>query len=509
MIDSVPPLPPTPRSASVTGHTRGDRGSHVAGLRWARPSTAAIRLALLLVGNFVVVLDFTIVNVALPSIAHDLGAVTSAVQWVVTGYGVAFAGLLILGGRAGDLLGRRRMFITGLTIFALASLAAGLARDLPLLVAARVIQGAGAAVIAPTALALITTSFPEGPARTRAIGLYGSIASIGFVSGQVLGGVLVDLVSWRAVFLVNVPFGLLAAALAPRVITPASPVSAHAPACDVAPAPAAGRAAGRGRLDARGAALVTGAVALVVFGVSQGNALGWSSPLVLGAVAAAIATGACFVAAEARHPAPLVRPRTLLRPGLRNGAALAFLLGVWNGGELLLLSLYMQQALHLSPLATGAALAPQGMAGFSMGILGPKLVARLGARRLATLAGAIAAAGFLGLTGLPGGGYSPLLLVVILVGFGSAGTAFGSLVIATRELGDADQGLAGGVVNTSRQIGAAVGAALLPAVAESMSGGIPGITGDRVAMAAAAAAALLATAVAWHASRAHSVTALP
>ena len=374
----------------------------------------------------------------------------------------------------------------------------GWRRDLPLLVAARVIQGAGAAVVAPTALALITTSFPEGTARTRAIGLYGSIASVGFVSGQVLGGVLTDLASWRAVFLVNVPFGLLAAVLAPRVITPADPVIVAAEV----PSPALPRQAGdRRRLDVRGAALITGAVALVVFGVSQGNALGWSSPLVLGAIAAAIATGACFVAAEARHPAPLVRPRTLLRPGLRDGATLVFLLGVWNGGELLLLSLYMQQALHLSPLATGAALAPQGMAGFSMGIFGPRLVARLGARRLVTLAGAIAATGFLVLTGLPGGGYSPLLLAVVLVGFGSAGTAFGSLVIATRELGDGDQGLAGGVVNTSRQIGAAVGAALLPTVAESASGGIPGITGDRFAMATAACAALVATAVAWRARR--------
>src|SRR4051794_18595434 len=154
MIDSVPGSPPTPGSASVTSHTRAARGSHAAGRRGpVRPSRAAVRLALLLVGNFMVVLDFTIVNVALPSIGHELGAGTSAVQWVVTGYGVAFAGLLILGGRAGDLLGRRRMFIAGLAIFALASLAAGLARNLPLLVAARVIQGAGAAVIAPTALA--------------------------------------------------------------------------------------------------------------------------------------------------------------------------------------------------------------------------------------------------------------------------------------------------------------------------------------------------------------------
>jgi MFS family permease len=463
---------------------------------------------LLLIGNFMVVLDFTIVNVALPSIERDLGVGTSAVQWVVTGYGIAFGGLLILAGRAGDLLGRRRMFIIGLVVFALASLAAGLAWDLPLLVAARVIQGAGAAIIPPTALALITTSVPAGPARTRAIGLYGALSSVGFVSGQVLGGVLVEWTDWRAVFLVNVPVGLLAAVLVHRLIQPPQlndSVSAREPG---PPMPAPGGACshhGSGgsarRLDVRGAVLVTGAVALVVFGVSQGNALGWTAPPVLGAFAASVAAGAGFVAAEARHQSPLVRPRLLVRPGLRDGATLAFLLGVWNGGELLLLSLYMQQALHLSPLETGAVLAPQGIAGFSMGVFGPRLARKLGVPRLAMIASAVAGVGFLALSRMPTIGYSPLLTVVMLVGWGSAGTAFGSLVIATRALSDADQGLAGGVVNTSRQIGAAVGAALLPAVAESVAGGITGITGDRVAMLTAAAVALAAAVVAWNATR--------
>jgi predicted MFS family arabinose efflux permease len=188
---------------------------------------------------------------------------------------------------------------------------------------------------------------------------------------------------------------------------------------------------------------------------------------------------------------------------------LAFLLGVWNGGELLLLSLYMQQALRLSPLETGAVLAPQGIAGFSIGVFGPRLAGKLGVHRLAMIAGAAAGVGFLVLTRMPAGGYSPLLTVVMLVGWGSAGTAFGALVIATRSLSDADQGLAGGVVNTTRQIGAAVGAALLPAVAESVAGGIRGITGDRVAMLTAAAAALAATAVAWNGTRSSSAPAVP
>jgi len=445
---------------------------------------SGLRLALILVASFMVVLDFTIVNIALPSIERDFGVTTSVVQWVVTGYAIAFSGLLILGGRAADLLGRRRMFIVGLVVFSLASLAGGLAGDPVLLVASRIVQGAGAAIVAPAALSLITTSFPAGPRRTRAIGLYGSMASVGFVAGQVLGGVLVEWTSWRSVFLVNVPVGLAAAFLAPKVI-------------DASPA-----AKGSHRLDLRGAVLITAAVALAVYSISQGDVLGWTSPLVIGAAVVAVVAAGCFVAAETRHPQPLVRPRLLLRPGLRNGAALAFLLGVWNGGELLVLSLYLQQALHLSPLATGAVIAPQGVAGFSMGMFGPRIADGLGGvRRMLVVAAAVAAVGFLVLTRLPSAGYSPLLTVVILVGLGSAGTAFGSMVLGTRELGDADQGLAGGVINTSRQVGAAVGAALLPAVAESVTGGIAGVAGDRAAMLAAAVAALAAIAVSWHAAR--------
>jgi predicted MFS family arabinose efflux permease len=188
---------------------------------------------------------------------------------------------------------------------------------------------------------------------------------------------------------------------------------------------------------------------------------------------------------------------------------LAFLLGLWNGGEMLVLSLYLQQALHFSPLATGLAIAPQGVAGFTTGLLGPRLAGKVGVRRMLVITGAAAAAGFIALTRLPAGGYSPVLTVVILVGFGTAGTAFGSLVIASRGIADGDQGLVGGVINTSRQIGAAVGAALLPAVAESVRGGVAGVSGDRDAMLAAAVAALAATAVAWHAARGASTAVRP
>jgi EmrB/QacA subfamily drug resistance transporter len=447
-----------------------------------------------------VVLDFSIVNVALPSIERELHMPADAVQWVVTGYAISFGGLLILGGRAADLLGRRRMFVAGLVAFSLASLAGGLAQDPVLLIAARVVQGAGAAIVAPAALSLITTGFPEGPERTRAIGLYGAVSSVGFVAGQVLGGVLVQFTSWRAVFLVNVPVGLIAAALAPAILGPAK--TAAKTATKTAAKTVTAKTAGSRvrRLDLRGALLITSAVTLIVFAVSQGVVLGWTSPLVIAAVVIAAAATAAFAKAETRHPEPLIRLSLLHRKGLREGTTLTFLLGLWNGGEMLVLSLYLQQVLHESPLFTGLVIAPQGVVGFIMGMLGPRLAGRIGIRRLLVVTAAAAAIGFLVLTHLPATGYSPILIVVTLIGFGTAGTAMGSTVIASRGMADADQGLVGGMINTSRQIGAAVGAALLPAVAVGVSGGV-GVSGDRAAMFAAALAALAATVVAWRAAR--------
>ena len=334
-----------------------------------------------------VVLDFSIVNVALPSIERELHMAAPAVQWIVTGYAISFGGLLILGGRAADLLGRRRMFVAGLIAFSLASLAGGLAKDPMLLIAARVVQGAGAAIVAPAALSLITTGFPEGPERTRAIGLYGSVASVGFVSGQVLGGVLVQFTSWRWVFLVNVPVGLIAAALSPSILGPvktaAKTAATKAATTAATTAVKVGTARTRlRRLDLRGALLITVAITLVVFAVSQGVVLGWASPLVIGAAVIAVVAGAVFAKAEARHPDPLIRLSLLRRKSLREGTTLTFLLGLWNGGEMLVLSLYLQQVLHESPLFTGLVIAPQGVVGFMMGMLGPRLAGRMGIRRL-------------------------------------------------------------------------------------------------------------------------------
>ena len=443
-------------------------------------------LALILVASFMVVLDFSIVNVALTSIQRELGISAASVQWVVTAYAIAFGGLLILGGRAGDLYGRRRLFMAGIAVFTAASLAGGLARDPVLLIAARVLQGGGAAMVAPAALSLITTGFPEGPRRTRALGLYGATASIGFVAGQVLGGVLVEFLSWRSVFLVNVPVGLAALLLAPRLLGESR-------------LPRAGR-----HLDTVGAGLITLAVGGLVFAVSEAGVAGVGSaraliPLGLSALAAA-----AFVAAEKRHADPLIRPGLLRARPLRSATALMLLLGVWNGGELLVLSVYLQQVLHMSPLAAGLVIAPQGVIGLATGLLGARLAGRLGIRRVLVLATIAATAGFAVLTQLPvAGGYSPLFAAVMLVGFGTAGTAFASTVIASNGVADSDQGLVGGVINTSRQLGAAVGASLLPAVADAVArtGHSSAAAGDRAAMLAGVVAAGLAAVVALSARR--------
>lgn len=447
-------------------------------------ATSIVRLTLLFVAAFMFVLDSSIVNVALPSIERELGISTGVAQWLVTGYVIAFGGLLVFGGRAADLLGRKATFIVGLTVFSVASLAAGLAHDPVMLIFARVIQGAGAAATAPAALSLITTSFPEGPHRTRAIGLYGSISSVGFVFGQVFGGVLVEWMGWRSVFLVNVPIGLVSAALGMRMIRTST----------------GDRASGRRRLDIPGALLITSAMGAIVLGISQGDEMGWTSVIVLASFGFSVVAGTVFVQVESRHQTPLIPLDLVKGSTLRGGISLALLVGLCNGGELLLLSLYLQQALRVSPMIGGLLIAPQGAAGLIAGLLGPRLSRRFGVHRMVVISAGTAAIGLAVLANLPAAGYSPALSAVVLVGYGTTGAAFGSIVIASAAAGDADQGLVSGMVNTSRQIGTAIGTALIPAVADAFHGGITGVTGDRVAMIVVAGTAVIATGIAWRAA---------
>ena len=442
-----------------------------------------VALALVLVAAFVVVLDFSIVNVALPSIEQELGFSEMSLQWVVTAYAITFGGLLILGGGAADRFGRRRMFLVGMFVFTAASLAGGLASGPGLLVAARAVQGIGAAIVAPAALALVTAGFDEGPPRNRALGLYGATASVGFVAGLMLGGLLVQLWGWRAVFFVNVPVGLVASVLGRR----------HLPAWEVRGA--------AGPLDVGSGVLITASIGSLVYAVSVGPLTGVGSPDVIGALVLFTATLAAFVEREHRHSHPLIRFGLLRLRTVRSANAITLLLGVWNGGEMIVLTLYLQQGLHYSPAVTGIAMAPQGVVGLLAGLSGARLVARLGIRRLLMLTTAMATLGFLILSQLPTTSNYPIVLLAIsLVGFGSAGTMFAGTVGASTRVTDSEQGVAGGLVNTSRQVGAAIGAALLLAVAEGVqrvSGATPSISGDRNAMLGAALVALTAVIVAW------------
>jgi len=441
-----------------------------------------IDLALVLVASFVVVLDFSIVNLALASIQRELGFSATALQWVVTAYAITFGGFLILGGGLADRYGRRPMFVVGLLVFTSASLVGGLANGPELLVAARAIQGIGAAIVAPAALALITSGFREGGPRNRALGLYGATASVGFVGGLVLGGMIVQLLGWRAVFFVNVPVGLVAASLSLRYL----PNLAHQAVI--------------GALDVGGGLLITASIAALVYAVSEAPLVGFGARDVLLAVILCVTSLAGFVVLERHHPHPLVRFEVLQLPTLRAANAITLLLGVWSGGEMIVMTLYLQEGLHYSPLLSGLAIAPQGVVGLVTGLAGPRLVARLGLKRLLMLTATMTGVGLLMLAGATAVGTYPIMLAAVsLVGFGTAGTIFAATVGASNGVSDAEQGLAGGLLNMSRQIGAAIGAAVLLSVSEMgprASGVITSVAGDREAMLAAAAVALMAVPVA-------------
>jgi EmrB/QacA subfamily drug resistance transporter len=441
-----------------------------------------IALALVLVAAFVVVLDFSIVNLALASIQRELGFSATALQWVVTAYAITFGGFLILGGGLADRYGRRRMFVVGLLVFTSASLVGGLATGPELLVAARAIQGVGAAIVAPAALALITSGFREGAPRNRALGLYGATASVGFVGGLVLGGMLVQLLGWRTVFFVNVPVGLVAAGLSLRYLPNRSPRAVT------------------GTLDVGGGLLITASIAALVYAVSEAPLVGFGARDVLLAVALCVTSLVGFVVLERHHPHPLVRFDVLRLPTLGAANLITLLLGVWSGGEMIVMTLYLQEGLHYSPLLSGLAIAPQGLVGLVTGLAGARLVARLGLKRLLMLTATMTGLGLLMLAGATVVGAYPIMVAAVsLVGFGTAGTIFAATVGASNGVSDAEQGLAGGLLNMSRQIGAAIGAAVLLSVSEMgprASGVITSVAGDRVAMLTAAAVALVAVLVA-------------
>ncbi len=420
--------------------------------RAAGNSRQGLALVVIASAQLMVVLDATIVNVSLPHIQRALGFSGSSLEWVVNAYAVTFGGLLLLGGRAGDRLGRRRVFIAGLVLFSAASLLGGFATSQWWLLAARAVQGAGGAVIAPNALALITTTFPEGKPRNRAMGVYSAMAGGGGAVGLLLGGILTTYVSWRWVLFVNVPIGMVIAAAAPRVLaeSPRRP----------------------GPIDLAGAVTCTAGIALLVYGLSKaatgpdGVSHGGDPP-VLASLAASAVLIVSFVLIELRSSHPLL-PMWVLADRNRSGAYLIMLcIGTAMFGMFFFLTLFTQTVLGYSAVRSGIAYLP-----FTVGIvaaagLASRLVARIGPRPL-ILAGAAAAAGgmFWFSTLTEHAGYGGQLLGPILVTSSGLGLLFVPLsLVALHNVADQHAGVAASLLNTGQQVGGAIGLAALGTIA--------------------------------------------
>lgn len=412
--------------------------------RWAA-------LAVLCMGALMIVLDSTIVNVALPSIRTDLGFSESSLAWVVNAYLLTFGGFLLLGGRLGDLFGHRRVFLIGIAVFTLASLACGLAGSQTFLVAARGVQGLGGAVVTAVALSLIMNLFTEPADRAKAMGVYSFVCAGGGSVGVLLGGLLTGGLSWHWIFLVNIPIGLIVIAATLKLL-PAS------------------RGPGEGQLDVAGSITVTASLMLAVYAIVNGNEAGWTSLATLGLLGVAVVLLLAFLWIESRVSAPLM-PLSLFR--LRN-VAVANTVGVlWAAAMFawfFLSALYMQLVLKYSPMQVGLAFLPSNliMAAFSLG-LSAKLVMRFGIRWPLAVGLALATIGLLLFARAPVGGdfVSDVLPGMLLLGLG-AGIAFNPLLLAAMsDVSPAESGLASGVVNTAFMMGGALGLAILASLAAS------------------------------------------
>ena len=448
---SAPDLPdyaPTTRSAqSETGRAASPGATAGGGNR-------RLGLALLVIATaqLMVVLDATIVNVALPHIQRALGFSGTGLEWVVNAYAITFGGLLLLGGRAGDILGRRRVFVFGLLLFSAASLLGGFATSQWWLLTARAVQGAGGAVIAPTALALISTNFPQGAERNRAFSVYAAMAGAGAAAGLVLGGVLTTYASWRWVFFVNVPIGILMAAAAPRVLaeSPRRP----------------------GRIDWAGAVTGCGGIALLVYGLSKAatGADGishWGDAQVVASLTAAVVLLVSFVLIEMRSSHPLLPMRVLAD---RNRAgALLIMLCIATGlfGVFFFLTLFIQTVLGYSPIRAGIAFLPFAVGVVVASTLASPLVARIGPRPLILTGAAMVAGGTFWFSRLTEhAGYASHLLGPMLVSSFGLGLVFVPLaLVVLHKVAEQDSGVASSLLNTAQQVGGAVGLALLGTVA--------------------------------------------
>ena len=408
-----------------------------------------IALALLAMAQFVVILDASIVNVALPTIGESLTFSQDDLSWVVNAYVLTFGGFLLLGGRLADLLGRRRVFMAGLVLFALASLAGGFAESEGALIAARAIQGLGAAILSPAALSIVTTTFRDGSERNKALGVWGAVAGAGGAAGVLLGGVLTEYLGWEWVLWVNVPIGILAAALAPSLI-------------------AESRAEGETRaFDFAGAFSVTAGLSVLVYALVEAPDAGWGSGQTIGLLGAAIALLGAFVAIERRSAAPLV-PFSIFRLRTLTGANVV---GVLTGASLFsmffFISLYMQNVLGYSAIKAGVSYLPLAVSIILAAGVASALVTKIGFKPVLATGMLLIAAGLVWFSQISaGGGFLADVLGPSLVAAVGLGFAFvPQTIAAVSGVAEHEAGLASGLINTSQQVGGALGLAVLSTVA--------------------------------------------
>jgi len=417
-------------------------------------------LVLICFAQFMVVLDATVVNVALPSIQNDLGLSEANLQWIVNAYTLVFGGFLLLGGRAGDLLGRKRLFLGGLVVFTAASLLDGLAVNSGMLIGSRALQGLGAAFISPAALAIISTTFKEGADRAKALGVWAAIAIGGSAVGLVLGGALTQTLSWPWIFFINVPVGVAVFLFSLRLVPESKDEAAHR------------------SFDVAGAVSVTGGLMALVYAIVQAQRDGWGSTQTIGTfvVAAALLVGFVFI--ELRATAPLVRLSIFRVRSLTTANAVMFLVASGLFAMFFFNSLYIQRVLGFGPLKAGLAFLP-----FTAGIMlsagfASNFAPRLGVRAIAIGGMIVTGIGMLLLTRLPvGGSYAVDVLPALVVTSLGLGCVFVPLtLVATTGLEDEDQGLASGLFNTSQQVGGALGLAILSTFAASRTSGDRGVS---------------------------------
>ena len=416
--------------------------STISGRRWSA-------LALIVTAQFMVILDVAIVNVALPSIKSDLNFSQANLQWVISAYAILFGGALLLGGRLADLLGRRRLFVAGLALFAASSLLCGIAWSEGSLIGFRALQGLGGALLAPAALSLLMTTFAEGRERNVALGIYGAASGSGAAAGVLLGGVLTSYLGWSWIFFINVPVGIAAIALAPLLLRESRADLAHR------------------HFDVPGAVSITAGLMLLVYATTRATTDGWTAGTTLGLLGAAVALVVAFVAIELRSPWPLLPLRIFRQRTLTAANAAMAIIGAVAFSEFFLLTLYLQDVLHYSAVQTGAA-----FSGFALSVVvasnvAQAVVGRIGVRPTLTAGLLLSTASVAALTRLPvHGTYFWDLFPWFVLGGVGMGLSFVPVTIASLTgVQQSDAGVASGLINTSRQIGGAVGIAAVSAIA--------------------------------------------